>query len=77
MRRVEAGELALRELGFRQVRVRDFGGHARVEVETEDLERLTSRAADVETRLLSLGFETWAAAPYAGMGAGDSPSARE
>jgi uncharacterized protein len=77
LRRVEAGELALRELGFRQVRVRDFGGHARVEVETEDLERLTSRAADVETRLLSLGFETWAAAPYAGMGAGDSPSARE
>ena len=76
LRRVEAGELALRELGFRQVRVRDFGGHARVEVETEDLERLTSRAADVETRLLSLGFETWAAAPYAGMGAGDSPSAR-
>ena len=75
LRRVEAAELALRGLGFRQVRVRDVGGHARVEVEPEDLERLGSRAADIETRLLALGFETWAPGVYKGMGAGDSPSA--
>jgi uncharacterized protein len=75
LRRVEAAELALRALGFRQVRVRDIGGHARVEVEAEDLERLGNSAAEVESRLLSLGFETWTPAPYVGMGAGDSPSA--
>jgi hypothetical protein len=37
LRRVEAAELALRALGFRQVRVRDFGSHARVEVEEADI----------------------------------------
>ena len=75
LRRVEAAELALRGMGFRQVRVRDFAGHARVEVEPEDIERLRVRADDVESRLLALGFETWASGSYTGMGAGDSPSA--
>ena len=75
LRRVEAAELALRALGFRQVRVRDFGSHARVEVEATDLDRLQSRSADILGRLAELGFESWSPASYAGNGAGDSPNA--
>jgi uncharacterized protein len=75
LRRVEAAELALRGLGFRQVRVRDFGSHARVEVELGDLENLRSRSADVRAHLVELGFESWSPAEYAGTGAGDSQNA--
>jgi uncharacterized protein len=75
LRRVEAAELALRALGFRQVRVRDFGSHARVEVEADELTILEGRSADVRTRLVELGFESWSSAAYAGTGAGDSPNA--
>lgn len=75
LRRVESAELALRELGFRQVRVRDFGSHARVEVEAGDLADLRIRSADVRDRLVELGFVSWSPATYAGNGAGDSPNA--
>ncbi len=75
LRRVESAELALRALGFRQVRVRDFGSHARVEVEGHDLPELDRRAAEVQTQLIALGFESWSPAAYAGTGAGDSPNA--
>ncbi len=75
LRRVEAAELALRALGFAQVRVRDFGSHARVEVEADELTRLRISADDVQARLVQLGFESWSPAAYAGTGAGDGPSA--
>ncbi len=75
LRRVEAAELALRAMGFRQVRVRDFGSHARVEVEAEDLAGLDLRAAEIRTRLADLGFESWSSDAYAGTGAGDSSNA--
>jgi uncharacterized protein len=75
LRRVEAAELALRALGFRQVRVRDFGSHARVEVEADELMVLRSRSSDVRARLVELGFLSWSPAAYAGAGAGDSPNA--
>jgi uncharacterized protein len=75
LRRVEAAELALRALGFRQVRVRDFGSHARVEVEADELMDLRSRSSAVRARLVELGFESWSPAAYAGAGAGDSPNA--
>jgi uncharacterized protein len=74
LRRVESAELALRGLGFGQVRVRDFGSHARVEVEGGDLAELDRQAADVQARLIGLGFETWSPAAYKGYGAGDSPT---
>jgi uncharacterized protein len=73
LRRVEAAELALRALGFRQVRVRDFGSHARVEVEAAELVELQNRSTDVQTLLGELGFESWSPAAYSGNGAGDSP----
>ncbi len=76
LRRVEAAELALRALGFRQVRVRDFGRHARVEVEADELPGLERQSAAVRARLDELGFESWSQAAYAGTGAGDSPNAR-
>ncbi len=75
LRRIESAELALRALGFRQVRVRDFGSHARVEVEAADLADLRRRSGDVRDRLVELGFVSWAPATYSGNGAGDSPNA--
>jgi uncharacterized protein len=74
LRRVETAELGLRALGFHQVRVRDFGSHARVEVEEADIADLALRSADVRTVLIGLGFENWSPAAYAGNGAGDSPN---
>lgn len=74
LRRVEAAELALRGLGFRQVRIRDFGSRARVEVEAGDLPELQNRSADVDALLIGLGFAGWASAVYAGNGAGDNPN---
>jgi PP-loop superfamily ATP-utilizing enzyme len=61
-------------MGFRQVRVRDFGSHARVEVEVDELAELSRLSVDVETSLVGLGFESWAPSAYAGYGAGDSPN---
>jgi uncharacterized protein len=56
--RVGRAERALKELGFRQVRVRVHGDVARVEVEADDLQRLA--APDVRARavqaLQDLGF---------------------
>ena len=75
LRRVEAAELALRALGFRQVRVRDFGSHARVEVEGAELTDLQNRSVEVRKRLVELGFASWSSAAYTGYGAGDSPNA--
>jgi pyridinium-3,5-biscarboxylic acid mononucleotide sulfurtransferase len=37
--RIEQGERVLRELGFRQFRLRDHGGLARIEIAPEELER--------------------------------------
>ncbi len=76
LRRVESAELALRALGFRQVRVRDFGEHARVEVEPDDLVALAARSRLVEDRLRDAGYHSWSSAPYAGTGAGDAVHAR-
>lgn len=75
LRRIETAELALRALGFRQVRVRDFGRHARVEVDADELGDLERRAASVHARLDELGFESWSPARYGGAGAGDGPNA--
>ncbi len=76
LRRVEAAELALRALGFRQIRVRDFGPRARVEVEADELDELDRASAFVTARLAELGFESWTREAYAGTGAGDGPGGR-
>ncbi len=58
--RVEAAETVLREAGFRQFRVRDFGPRARVEVAPGDVARLLTDPlqGEVEGRLKALGFTT-------------------
>src|SRR6266436_6411603 len=49
LRRIEAAEAAIKALGFAQVRVRDHGDVARIEVEPAEIDRLTrSRDAVVE-----------------------------
>src|SRR5436853_5574644 len=55
---VEGGEAALRELGFRQFRVRIHDNLARVEISPDELPRALSRkmAADIAERLKSAGF---------------------
>ena len=58
LRRIDAAEEAIQALGFRQLRVRDHGQLARIEVPPDDLERLASpetRAALV-TALRGLGY---------------------
>ena len=72
LRRVEKAELGLRGLGFSQVRVRDLGGNARVEVDGPEIGRLLTNRALVDEIVRSAGFTAWTAAEYIGRGAGDS-----
>ncbi len=60
LRRIEAAEEFLLRKGFRQVRVRDHGGHARVEVGQDELARLFEpRMQDfITSRFTALGFAT-------------------
>ena len=71
LRRVEHTELGIRGLGFSQVRVRDLGGTARVEVDWPEVERLLASRAVVDQVIRSTGFTAWTAAEYVGRGAGD------
>lgn len=61
LRRVEAAEELLAGHGFRVRRVRHDDGRARVEVGRDEVERLDGLWAEIEPRLLALGF---AAAAY-------------
>jgi pyridinium-3,5-biscarboxylic acid mononucleotide sulfurtransferase len=56
--RVEQGEAHLRQLGFRQFRVRDHGGLARIEIAGEELDRILSSALlrDLTSTFRLLGF---------------------
>jgi uncharacterized protein len=54
--RVERAEAVLRELGFRQVRVRHYGDTARIEVELSELDRLLEVRAEVVAGVRSAGY---------------------
>jgi len=58
LERVGKAELALRALGFRQLRVRHFADRARVEIAPDELQRVQaeSLAPRIEADLLALGF---------------------
>ncbi len=60
LRRIEAAEEFLLREGFRQVRVRDHGGYARVEVGQDELVRLFEPTMHdfITSRLTALGFAT-------------------
>ena len=60
LRQIEAAEAALRELGFRQVRVRHLGTHARIEVGSDEVGRFQDaplRGA-IAARFEAVGFMT-------------------
>jgi uncharacterized protein len=57
LRRIEAAEAAIKALGFAQVRVRDHGDIARIEVEPQDIERLTTQRQAVVEALQRAGYE--------------------
>ena len=58
LQRIDAAETFLRELGFRQVRVRHHGEIARIEVGPEEVERLLDRdlRSRIAARLRELGY---------------------
>jgi uncharacterized protein len=57
LRRIDLAERFLRASGFPIVRVRHFGGKARVEVPVSDIDRLRGRRANVERALRDVGYE--------------------
>jgi uncharacterized protein len=70
LRRVETAELAVRTLGFRQVRVRDLGRTGRVEVDEKELDRLRAIGGRVRDALALAGFPEVQFGAYRGHGAG-------
>ena len=60
LRQIELGERFLREQGFRQIRVRHLGTHARIEVGTGEVGRFNDAAlrVAVEQQFERIGFET-------------------
>jgi uncharacterized protein len=60
LRQVEQAEAALRALGFRQVRVRHLGAHARIEVGLEEVAKLTDArlCGEIGRRFEALGFQS-------------------
>lgn len=56
LRRIERAEEYLRSLGFSELRVRDHGDLARVEVPAREVTRAAGHAADISKALNRLGF---------------------
>ena len=71
LRRVESAELGIRALGFSQVRVRDLGRRARIEVGPSEVGRLLAAPGAVDDIIRGVGFVDWVGVAYAGGGAGD------
>ena len=57
LRRIEAGEAAIKALGFQQVRVRDHGDVARIEVEGDEIERMAAQREVVAAALRRAGYK--------------------
>lgn len=54
--RIDRAELALRRLGFDDVRVRHYGDTARIEVPADRVAELAARAGEVQPALATLGY---------------------
>lgn len=54
--RIEAGEAALREAGYYNVRLRVHGDILRIEVDSKDIERLVKQRKEITERMKKLGF---------------------
>lgn len=57
LRRIEKAEELLLNLGFRQVRVRDHGGIARIEIEAAQFDKLVFSSQYIHREINSLGFK--------------------
>jgi uncharacterized protein len=57
LRQIEAAEAALKNLGFRQVRVRHHDDVARIEVEPEDIARLIAEREAVTRAVREAGYK--------------------
>jgi len=58
LKRVEEGEMFIKSLGFRQVRLRHYGKLARIEVDKEDIQRFFKNGVreKIVDKLLNLGY---------------------
>lgn len=56
LERIESSEAYLRELGFSQVRVRNHGNLARIEIPSDEISRAAELHAEISEKLKSLGF---------------------
>jgi uncharacterized protein len=56
LRQVELAEASLRELGFRELRVRHHGDVARLELGSAELATVANQAAAIAVRLRAAGF---------------------
>ena len=56
LRRIERAEEVLHDLGFRELRVRDHGDIARIEVQPDEVLRVATAASEIGQQLKSLGF---------------------
>ena len=57
LRRIEAAEAAIKRLGFEQVRVRDHGDVARIEVDRDEIERVAMQRGVIVEALRSAGYK--------------------
>jgi uncharacterized protein len=64
--RIEAAEESLRELGLAQLRVRDRGERARLEVGADELDLARREGAAIGERLAGAGFQAYELATYRG-----------
>jgi len=56
LNRINKAELILRNLGFKQVRLRHYNGLCRIEVSKNDISRLIKKRSQVADRLKGLGY---------------------
>jgi len=57
LRQIEAAEEILNTYGFEDVRVRHYESYCRIEVRSEELEKLTLIEGEVSEKIMALGFE--------------------
>ncbi len=72
--RVERAERVLRTLGLTQVRVRDYDGTARIEVEAEEILKCAASAALIDGELKAIGYR-YVTLDLAGFASGNLNSA--
>jgi len=56
LQRIEQGEMALNAMGFKQVRLRDYGGLCRIEVSKKDIPRVFTKEKRIVDKLKKLGY---------------------